>query len=178
MPTFNLYRLDGKDLESANSIFTDAEMSIVAPDGWYAADGFSRQMLNGVLLPPAKCAPCPGAPGGVNYNLAYGVQNFLPEGSVSSVSFSVDVNGVNEISLGEVGVGTELVSSGSTLITFSIVYEDSIEPLDQITLRIESPGGVVISENVIDSPVSDLYTVTASGVIEGDTSIVAKITGF
>ena len=178
MPTFNLYRLDGTDLESSNSIFTDAEMSIVAPDGWYSADGISRQMLNGVLLPSVKCAPCPGGPGVIDYNLGYGIINSLPEGSVSSILFSIDVNGTNELSISEEIVRTELIPAGSMSISFSIVYNDSIEALDQITLRIESPGGVLVSENIIDSPASDSYVVTASAVVDGDTSVVAKITGF
>jgi hypothetical protein len=177
MPVSNIYYLDGIDLESANSIFTNSDLSTIASDGWFSAGGVSRQLVNGQLLPLAKCVACPGDPGSVDCNIGYNVQSGIPEGNLADILFNLSVNGTSELSVNEVISGTEIVSQGSASMTFQVEYNGAVDPLDQITLSIESPGGTVISQSIIDSPESDVYSITTTIVFNGDTSVIAKITG-
>jgi len=49
-------------LEDSVSLYTNPELTILAPDGYYSVDGVSRRQLNGVLETEAVCAPCVETP--------------------------------------------------------------------------------------------------------------------
>jgi len=52
---------------TATSIFTDINMTIFAPNGFYSTGGFVRQLVGGVLLPQQPCNSC-----GVEVSLCFG----------------------------------------------------------------------------------------------------------
>ena len=43
---------------TATSVFEDADMTNVAPDGYYSTGGFVRELVGGVLLPQTLCNSC------------------------------------------------------------------------------------------------------------------------
>lgn len=52
------FYLNGISLESATSIWLNAEMTLLAPDGFYQSGDIVRELSGGVLLPPQVCASC------------------------------------------------------------------------------------------------------------------------
>lgn len=52
------YYINAPTLSAATSIFTDAAMTICAPDGYYADGPIVRQQVGCVLLPPQECPFC------------------------------------------------------------------------------------------------------------------------
>ena len=58
MATYGQYYYDGLNFATATSVYTDAALTNVAPDGWYSQGGVYRQMLNGVLLAVTPCPSC------------------------------------------------------------------------------------------------------------------------
>ena len=66
MATQGTYYLDAPSLSSATIIYSDAELTVIAPDGFYS-DGFiSREQTLGVLLPQVTCPSC------ISYNCVEG----------------------------------------------------------------------------------------------------------
>lgn len=59
MATLGTYYLNAPSLSSATSVYTDAALTIVGPDGWYS-DGLTvRQLVVGVFTDiVSSCAPC------------------------------------------------------------------------------------------------------------------------
>lgn len=60
------YLLGGSTLTSATAIYTDAGLTVLAPDGYYSHNGLVREQVSGVLQTPE---PCPGC--GVEVSLCY-----------------------------------------------------------------------------------------------------------
>lgn len=58
MGATNLYYLNGPDLSSATSVFTDIFLTVLAPDGWYSAGGVVREQVGGVLQSAGACTSC------------------------------------------------------------------------------------------------------------------------
>jgi hypothetical protein len=58
MATLGQYYYDGTSFTFATGLFTDAALTVVAPDGWYSQGGTYRQMSGGVLQSPQSCASC------------------------------------------------------------------------------------------------------------------------
>jgi len=89
MGVTNLYYLDGVDLASANSVYSNAALSILAPDGWYSADGIVREQVGGVLQPAGACAscgyPCSPSPATVSISIPPIVEVIVPMNVGSSV---------------------------------------------------------------------------------------------
>jgi hypothetical protein len=56
--TFDSYFINAAVFSDATSIFTDSDMTIVAPDGVYQFDGVHRTMSSGVLGSPFFCGTC------------------------------------------------------------------------------------------------------------------------
>ncbi len=48
----------GPSFGAATQLFSDTNLTILAPDGWYSFGGTTRQVLSGVLSSPQSCAPC------------------------------------------------------------------------------------------------------------------------
>jgi hypothetical protein len=55
MATTNNYYINGPSLASATAVFTNSDLTIKAPDGWYSFEGIVRQQVDGVLLPQQNC---------------------------------------------------------------------------------------------------------------------------
>jgi hypothetical protein len=53
---------------NSTSIFTDANMTTFAPNGFYSFEGIVRELVDGVLLPPQTCNAC-----GVEVSLCFGI---------------------------------------------------------------------------------------------------------
>jgi hypothetical protein len=49
----------------STSIFTDANMTTFAPNGFYSTEGIVRELVDGVLLPAQICTPCVGPEAGL-----------------------------------------------------------------------------------------------------------------
>lgn len=56
--SFDTYYINAEDFSDATSIFTDASMTTVAPDGTYQFNGVHRTMTNGILGSPFFCGTC------------------------------------------------------------------------------------------------------------------------
>ncbi len=56
--SFNTYYINAQDFSNATSIFTDADMTNIAPDGTYQFNGVYRTMSSGDLGSPFFCATC------------------------------------------------------------------------------------------------------------------------
>jgi len=65
MATQATYYLDAPSLASASVIYTDSELTTIAPDGFYSDGTLVREQASGILLPqttcPACATPCGGA---------------------------------------------------------------------------------------------------------------------
>lgn len=55
MATRNNYYINGPSLASATAVFTNSDLTIKAPDGWYSFEGIVRQQVDGALLPQQNC---------------------------------------------------------------------------------------------------------------------------
>jgi hypothetical protein len=58
MPAYSSYYLNGPSLSSATAVFTDAELTICAPDGYYSDGVIARQQVGCSLLPSEVCPSC------------------------------------------------------------------------------------------------------------------------
>lgn len=58
MASLGTYYINAPTLIQATSVFTDAAMTIFAPDGWYSDGVTSRQLVSGVLLVSQTCPSC------------------------------------------------------------------------------------------------------------------------
>jgi len=54
----SVFYLNSPSLESATTVFLNAEMTLTAPDGYYQFGGIVRELSGGVLLPPQVCPSC------------------------------------------------------------------------------------------------------------------------
>lgn len=57
MPT-QTYYINGNNLADATAIFTDANLTQCAPNGYYSDGNISRQQVDCILLPPEDCELC------------------------------------------------------------------------------------------------------------------------
>lgn len=58
MATQSTYYLDAPSLGSATVIYSDVNLTIVAPDGFYSDGTISREQVSGSLLPQVSCPSC------------------------------------------------------------------------------------------------------------------------
>lgn len=58
MATSGTYFLNGPTLSSATAVFTDAALSICAPDGFYSDGSIVREQVGCLLLPDVVCPSC------------------------------------------------------------------------------------------------------------------------
>lgn len=60
MSISSTYYLDAANLTAATSVYSDLELTILAPDGFYSDNTISRQQSSGILLAVETCPfPCP-----------------------------------------------------------------------------------------------------------------------
>jgi len=52
------YYIDGLSLETSTAVYTNSEMSLYAPDGYYSDGSISRQQVSGTLLAVQQCVSC------------------------------------------------------------------------------------------------------------------------
>lgn len=55
--TTNVY-WSGNSFNTAVALFTDANLTTPAPDGWYSVGGIYRQIVGGILQSPSACPTC------------------------------------------------------------------------------------------------------------------------
>lgn len=55
------YFLNGPSLSASTSVYSDIDLSVLAPDGFYSDGIVSREQSSGILLPPVicNCVPIP-----------------------------------------------------------------------------------------------------------------------
>lgn len=58
MASIVTYYFDGASFTDSTTLYTDSNLTIVAPDGWYNVGGIYRQMSGGVLLSVINCPSC------------------------------------------------------------------------------------------------------------------------
>ena len=58
MAAIGTYYFDGTTLANATSVYTNASLTTLAPDGFYSDAGIVRQQLNGILLNTQTCNSC------------------------------------------------------------------------------------------------------------------------
>lgn len=58
MGTLGTYYFDGNSFQTATAVYTNATLTTLAPDGYYAGSGVVRQQLNGILLSASNCDQC------------------------------------------------------------------------------------------------------------------------
>lgn len=58
MPTTETVYMNGETLATSTALFTDADLTICASDGWYSDGTVIRQLLGCVLGAPRQCDPC------------------------------------------------------------------------------------------------------------------------
>jgi len=56
--TYNTYYFDGINFSSATALYSDAALTTLAPDGFYAQNGIVRQQTGGLLLNAQSCTSC------------------------------------------------------------------------------------------------------------------------
>lgn len=68
MAILGSYFLNGPSLGSSTTIFSNSNLTVIAPDGFYSDGVISREQVSGVLLPAVTCqscgTPCGGTIGG------------------------------------------------------------------------------------------------------------------
>ncbi len=124
------YYFEGLDFAAATTLYTDALMSAVAPDGYYAGAGIVRRQVGGVLLTAVTCPGCFILCG-------------FPQGN-AVVSLGSDV-GRMELK----------VDSGSTIGLMMIKFSPGLKPA-KLTWSIE--GGVSDSVGLYSSQVEGFVT--------------------
>ena len=55
---YGIFYFDGLNFSSAVAVYSDASLTTLAADGYYAQNGIVRQQLNGVLLNAQSCSTC------------------------------------------------------------------------------------------------------------------------
>lgn len=68
MATLANYYLNAPTLASSTAVFTDATLTVCAPDGFYSDGTISREQVNCVLLPQQVCPNCTENPITLEYN--------------------------------------------------------------------------------------------------------------
>lgn len=51
-----IFYFDSASFLTARAIYTDAELTLTAPNGWYTSCGYARQAISGVLQSPVSCS--------------------------------------------------------------------------------------------------------------------------
>ena len=64
MATQGTFYVDAPSLASATIIYTDVNLTTVAPDGFYSDGTIVREQVSGALLPQTSCPSCATPCGG------------------------------------------------------------------------------------------------------------------
>lgn len=130
--------------ENSTSIFTDANMTTFAPNGFYSFGGIVRELVNGILLPAQICDAC-----GVEVSLCFGTNAnevccdcnetcdtpFNAYTADNSKGSSAGLVGIYN----QDGIYEEIpIPAGSTLTICSIGYPVSLNPSVLVTITFQS----------------------------------------
>lgn len=58
MATRSTFYLDGLDLSSSTSVYSDEQLNTLASDGWYSDNSIARQQIGGLLQAVEDCDNC------------------------------------------------------------------------------------------------------------------------
>jgi len=83
---YGTFYFDGLNFSSAISVYSDAALTTLAADGYYAQNGIVRQQLNGVLLNAQPCTSC-GVDCGSGISASFSGNGY----------FSADINVANSV---------------------------------------------------------------------------------
>ena len=140
------YYFEGLDFAAATTLYTDALMSVVAPDGYYSGGGIVRRQVSGLLLTAVTCPGC-----------------FILCGNPQG-------NAV--VSLGsDVGRMELKVDSGSVIGLMMIEFSPGLKPT-KLTWSIE--GGVSDSVGLYSSQVEGFVTGFVGSEAGGITNIAGS----
>lgn len=62
MATRSTFYLDGLNLSSSSSVYSDEQLTTLASDGWYSDGLIARQQVSGLLQAVEQCDNCGGPP--------------------------------------------------------------------------------------------------------------------
>lgn len=129
-----IYYADSSSLSLASSIYLDANLTTLAPNGYYSDQSISRYQQNGVLLPAEGCANCENPQGttltftsyegGVSPNskFTFFLSNILPIDTLTISSASIDAyeeincNSINS-SANDSMAENAVIAAGSNMAT-------------------------------------------------------------
>lgn len=109
MATSSFY-LNASSLVDATAVWLNAEMTMLAPDGYYQSGNIVRQLLNGVLLPQQVCESC-----------AYACGDYPIDGGEGQGVYKISIN--LSASTGAVIV---TINPNTVPIGFSALYDNAI----------------------------------------------------
>jgi len=163
MGQLGIYYFNGNSFAQATSVFTDSDLTTLAPDGYYSNAGIVRQQLLGILLSAETCSTCC-----VPCNATVGVfestnglySSCLELGSgTGAVIFRIQVQEPDNFVY---PVGTIITHDGSNYNRFTIKgNHNGIEFEDQNGNQIDYAG-------INNNPTDPTYV----GVYAGDTTFV------
>lgn len=130
--------------ENSTSIFTDANMTTFAPNGFYSFGGIVRELVDGVLLPAQACGTC-----GVEVSLCFGTNAndvCCDCNETCDTPFNAyTVNNQKGASAGLVGIYNQdgiyeeiSIPAGAILTICSIGYPVSLNPSVIVTVTFQS----------------------------------------
>jgi len=145
------YYLNGPTLGSSTAVFTDIDLTVCAPDGFYSDGTISREQVNCVLLPQQVCPNCIENAITLEYNVTSASDLFC----VSSVQVTA------YMALGDTFLGTSQIFQTNSLTTpmadgfYKEIGSNIYRENSGGNLQVQQPGPVC-------PPTSQLYI---SGVV-------------
>lgn len=114
MATSSTYYLNAPSLESATAVFSDADLLVLAADGFYSDGVISRQQVGGVLLPQQLCIPPSGSASlAWSYTISGGATGTMDLyiNSVLTENVNFNASGTILLSVGDT-INVEISTSG------------------------------------------------------------------
>lgn len=112
------YFINGSSLEDSTSVYIDADMKIKAPDGYYSFEGISRELVDGVLLPPQVCPSC-----------AYPCSDYPIDQAGDEGVYKVNINLGGSLGAIIVTVNPDAVPSGFFVEYNNVIYNQFSSPV-------------------------------------------------
>jgi hypothetical protein len=150
----SIFYLDGATLSTANSVYLDSALTIIAPDGFYGDGTISREQSGGVLLTATTCSACNSA-----------IQCFEGIDTEGSITY-IDANG-NLTTQGGIGLGDIVGVSYLEIISYT-----GVEPVScPLRLGLRSETGLPSTTGVCDEGLTEsiyIFTSTYPVITTGD----------
>jgi hypothetical protein len=149
-PTSATYYLDAPSLDSASAIYSNSNLTTLAPNGFYSDNVTVREQSVGVLLPEVPCPDC---------NPTYGVRiGETSEDSCLTSTPITNVTGNNEIFCNN----TEFTSPAFALLTTGTYYVSRLGKVLEISVTTGNSVATVVGSCFLCTAGS--YEITNCGV--------------